>query len=295
MKKKEFEQVPIRSCFDKERKLASISKFEIEQLTGSSVDNKILVEPHRHDYYHIMYVKHGVGQHSIDFKTYRIKPNTMFFVSPGQVHTLETSIDTQGYVISFDASFYRLNDSIQKLLDYPFFHSLSNIPVVYFKEEHNKIHTAWEELYEEYNSNSTDKFTILRALFEVLLIRTARVYEEPSTIKEPTYLTFQLRKLETLIDNHFKELRLLNDYADLMHISPRHLNSLCKKGLNKTVTNLIHERTLIEAKRLLLFTNNSITEIAIDLGFADKSYFMRFFKKHTSLTAENYRNQQKAC
>ena len=64
-----------------------------------------------------------------------------------------------------------------------------------------------------------------------------------------------------------------------MFISAKHLNNLCKKGLNKTVTNLIHERIMIEAKRLLLFTDNSISEIAFELGFTDKSYFMRFLKK----------------
>ena len=84
---------------------------------------------------------------------------------------------------------------------------------------------------------------------------------------------------------------MLSDYADLMFISPKHLNSLCKKGLNKTVTNLIHERNLIEAKRLLLFTDNSVAEIAFELGFADKSYFMKFFKKHTKLTADMFRKQ----
>ena len=68
---------------------------------------------------------------------------------------------------------------------------------------------------------------------------------------------------------------------------------MCKKGINKTVLNLIHERILIEAKRLLLFTTNTITEIAYELGFTDTSYFMRFFKKHTSLTADAYRNHNK--
>ncbi|OIQ18126.1 MAG: hypothetical protein BM557_07900 [Flavobacterium sp. MedPE-SWcel] len=289
MRKKEFIDLPIKSIDNILNK--DISKFEIEQLTGDNNGEQIIVEPHRHDFYHIMYIKNGIGKHSIDFKTYDIEPNMMFFVSPGQVHSLETSIDTEGYVISFDSGFYHLSDNFQKLLDYPFFHSISNLPVIHLNEINNKIQPVWDELYEEYNSKTTDKNNMLRALFEVLLIRASRAYEKPIESVKPAYLTYQLRKLETLIDVHFKEYKLLNDYADLMHISPRHLNSLCKKALNKTVMSLIHERTLTEAKRLLLFTKNSVTEIAIELGFTDTSYFMRFFKKHTSLTADTYRNQ----
>ncbi|KAB1154189.1 MULTISPECIES: helix-turn-helix domain-containing protein [Tenacibaculum] len=291
MRKKEFTDLPIRSFEDNAFTPKQVSKFEIDRMTGENNGNQIIVEPHRHDYYHIMFIKKGIGKHSIDFKTYDIKPNMMFFVSPGQVHSIETSIDTEGYVISFDSGFYHLGDSFQKLLDFPFFHSISNSPIINIDKENTKIQAAWDELYEEYNASTNDKNNILRALFEILLIRSSRIYDSPTESEKPAYLTYQLRKLETLIDRHFKELRLLNDYADLMHISPRHLNNLCKKGLNKTVMNLIHERTLTEAKRLLLFTNNSISEIAYELGFTDTSYFMRFFKKHTSLTADTYRNQ----
>lgn len=293
MKKKEFENLPIRS-FENILPKQEVSKFEIGLLEIEKKNDKIIVEPHRHDYYHIMYVKNGVGEHIIDFKTYEIIPNSIFFVSPGQVHSLEINSDAEGYVISFNSDFYLLNDSLEKLLDFPFFHSLSNVPVVYLPENSTKVQDVWEELYEEYTTDSKDKNNILRALLEVLLIRTSRMYIQPLKDKEePTYLTYQLRKLETLIDTHYKEYRVLSDYASLMHVSPVHLNSLCKKGLNKTVKNLIHERLLIEAKRLLLFTNNSISEIAFELGFTDKSYFMRFFKKQTSYTADSYRNLNK--
>lgn len=286
MRKKEFKDVPIRTIdhiINKE-----VSKFEIERLTGSIVGNQMIVAPHRHNFYHIMFVKNGVGEHAIDFKTYDIKPNSIFFVSPGQVHSLKASSDIEGYVISFDSAFYHLNDNFQKLLDYPFFHSINNTPVVRLKENDKKIVTAWEELFEEHKSKTKDN--LLRALFEVLLIRVARVYQEPKTSNNPVYLTYQIRKLETLIDTHYKIHKKLEDYADLMHVSSKHLNSLCKKALNKTVINLIHERILIEAKRLLLFTKNTVTEIAHELGFADTSYFMRFFKRHTSVTAEMFRN-----
>ncbi|CAM1345004.1 AraC family transcriptional regulator [Tenacibaculum amylolyticum] len=289
MPKREFIQVPIRSIRQNDNTLNS--SFSIEHIKEDENADKVVVPAHRHDFYHIMFIKQGTGTNIIDFKTYNVQPNTLFFISPGQVHSIELSANVKGYVISFNSEFYLLNDTIQKLLDFPFFHSFSNAPVAYLNESNIKIQAVFDELYEEYKTNS-DK-NMLRALLELLLLRAARLYTKTPTKETPAYLTYQIRKLEALIDTHFKQYRVLNDYAELMHISPKHLNSLVKKGLNKTVKNLIHERLLIEAKRLLLFTNNSISEIAYELGFTDKSYFMRFFKKQTSITAETYRNQHK--
>ena len=288
MRKKNVETLPIRSFNDK-----VASNFEIVAINGDGKGQGLNVEAHRHDYYHILYIKQGLGKHVIDFKTYQVKPNSIFFVSPGQVHSLAIDSSVEAYVLTFNADFYALNNNMQSLLDYPFFHSITNAPVVYLPTHQAKIQATLDEIFMEYTLSEKGKETILRALLEVLLVRAARMYQTPANDDAPAYLTFQLRKLEALIDAHFKEHKLLNDYAEMMHISPKHLNSLCKKGLNKTVTNLIHERTLTEAKRLLLFTDNAIAEIAFELGFADKSYFMRFFKKHTGVTGDTYRKEGK--
>ncbi|MCT4637597.1 MAG: AraC family transcriptional regulator [Bacteroidales bacterium] len=292
MRKKEVEHLPVRTI-EGEFGHKALSKFDIVSLKEDSTDKGIIAESHRHDYYHIMFVSRGNGEHSIDFKTYDIKPNSIFFVSPGQVHSLVIDKNVDGYVVSFDSEFFTLNNTVQKLIDFPFFHSINNDPVLYLSRANETIQNLLDDMYNEYRADEKGKENVLRALIEILLIRSSRMYSQPVINEAPTHLTFQLRKLEALIDTHFKEYKLLNDYADMMYISAKHLNSLCKKGLNKTVTNLIHERTLTEAKRLLLFTDNTISEIAFELGFTDKSYFMRFFKKSTKLTADSFRKQNK--
>lgn len=292
MKAKNIENLPIRK-FDNEFGEKLSSKFSIDKLLEDKEGKGIVVEAHRHDYYHIVYVEQGNGEHVIDFKSYEIKAGSIFFVSPGQVHALQIDKNVKGYVISFNSDFYLLNDSLQKLLDYPFFHTMSNDPAVYIPDNNTQMQEVLDEMYREFNIQEKGSDRILRALVEVFLIRASRLHEQSDKEQKPKNLTYQIRKLEALIDTHFKEYKLLNDYAEMMYISPKHLNSLCKQALNKTVTNLIHERILTESKRLLLFTNNSISEIAFELGFADKSYFMRFFKKHTSLTADTFRKQNK--
>ena len=288
MKQKEVEKLPIRTIIG-EFGQTGLSRFGIDKVKPDEEGSGVIVEAHRHDYYHIMYIKRGSGVHSIDFKHYVVKPGSLFFVSPGQVHTIEIDKDVEAYVISFNSDFYLFHNNEQKLMDYPFFHTINNDPVVYF-EDTDMFDYIIKEMLTEYNNQAKGTEKILQSLMEILLVKASRMYTYPVKEESPVHLTFQLRKLETLIDKHFREYKLLNDYADLMYISPKHLNSLCKKGLNKTVTNLIHERTLTEAKRLLLFTDNSIAEIAFELGFADKSYFMRFFKKQTTQTADTFRN-----
>ncbi|MCT4587601.1 MAG: AraC family transcriptional regulator [Carboxylicivirga sp.] len=292
MRKREIEHLPIRSIENLFNNQA-LAKFEMERLELDKDKETYLVEAHRHDFYHILYVKNGRGVHSIDFKTYEVKPESIFFTSPGQVHSLELDKDVDGYVISFDSGFFMLNNSVQNLVDYPFFHSINNDPVLYLSESNAPLQDVLDELYKEYQTDEKGRENILRALMEILLIRSSRMYTQPGIDDTPMHMSVQLRKLEALIDQHFKKYKLLNDYADMMYVSPKHLNSISKKGLNKTVTNLIHERTLIEAKRLLLFTDNTISEIAYELGFADKSYFMRFFKRNTEMTADAYRNSNK--
>ncbi|PXY01490.1 AraC family transcriptional regulator [Marinifilum breve] len=290
MSRKDMDKLPVRS-FDTAFGEKQMSKFEMELLMPCK--NGISVEAHRHDYYHILFVKNGEGNHIIDFKSYNIQPNSIFFISPGQVHSMEIDQNVEAYVLTFNADFILQNDSFEKLLDYPFFHSISNQPFVYLPENSFKIQHILDEMYIESKASENGRDKMLRALLEVLLIRVLRLYKQALTTEAPNHLSYQLRKLERLIDTHYKEHKQLSAYADMMHFSPKHLNSLCKKGLNKTVTNLIHERTLTEAKRLLLFTNNTISEIGYQLGFADKSYFMRFFKKHTSQTADSFRKQNK--
>ncbi|MCT4648278.1 MAG: AraC family transcriptional regulator [Carboxylicivirga sp.] len=292
MRKREIEHLPIRSIENSFNDQV-MAKFEMDRLELGKDEQTYMVEAHRHDFYHILYVKDGCGEHSIDFKTYEIKPDSIFFTSPGQVHSLEIDNDVDGYVISFDSGFFMLNNSVQNLVDYPFFHSINNDPVLYLSESNAPLQDVLDEMFKEFNAEEKGRVNILRALMEILLIRSSRMYTRPSIDDTPMHMSVQLRKLDALIDQHFKKFKLLNDYADMMYISPKHLNSISKKGLNKTVTNLIHERTLIEAKRLLLFTDNTISEIAYELGFADKSYFMRFFKKHTEMTADAYRNTNK--
>lgn len=133
---------------------------------------------------------------------------------------------------------------------------------------------------------------ILHNYLDIFLLRLARRYEQPGAVPSSPTLTLQVRKLEGLIEANFRTLKQPRDYADLMNVTPKHLNDICKRGLNKTISELIQERLLLEIKRLLTYSSTTtIKELADTLGFHDKSYLMRFFKKHTGLTIDQFREE----
>ncbi len=97
-------------------------------------------------------------------------------------------------------------------------------------------------------------------------------------------------KLEQLIEENFHTLKQPSEYGELMNLAPSYLNSICKDSLGKTLSDLIHGRLLLEAKRMFAYSDMNINEVAAKLNFSDPSYFTRWFKKQHGTTAEAFRN-----
>ena len=100
-----------------------------------------------------------------------------------------------------------------------------------------------------------------------------------------------LRQLEQNIESYYKENKSAAFYASTLNITPKHLNRITKTTLNKTTTELITERILLEAKRLIVHSNNSLSNIAELLGYEDYSYFSKIFKKHTKITPIQFKKK----
>jgi len=103
----------------------------------------------------------------------------------------------------------------------------------------------------------------------------------------------RLRQVGARIDAHYSTRRLPRDYAELLYVSPNHLNALTQQVLGRSAGDLIRERVVLEAKRMLINSDRYVSEIAQLLRFEDNSYFVRFFKKHTGVTPEEFRKSKK--
>lgn len=249
--------------------------------------NEHLVQlPHGHDFYMSVLFTAGTGTHEIEFNHYLIKPGSVFMLGPGQVHTWELSDDIDGYVFFHTKEFYDLNFTYEKVDHYPFFCSLHNTPLIVLKKAALKIiKSMFSEIVNEYHHTKLMKFSKLPSMVNILYIELSREYL-PQKLRDDQNLPYlaKVRQLEDLINKNFVDIKSPGKYARLMYVSEKHLNRMVKVSLNKTTSDLITERIILEAKRMLVFSNKSIAEIIDELGYTDSAYFFRFFKKKTTLT-----------
>lgn len=232
----------------------------------------------------------GTGAHYIDFVSYEMSPNTLFFISPGQIHYSEIANCT-GYALFFTQEFL-LSDRVPKsfLSRLPFYHAEGQEQAVHLKNKQiSMFHRLFRRLEQEYLSKFQSKEELLRAYLQVLLLEAERlyVYKTIPHLTHPSSLLIQ--RFKDLIEEHFLTETTVKDYAQLLHVTANHLNATSKQLTGKTAGELIRSRILLEAKRLLVHSEQSIVQIAQHLNFQDPSYFGRFFKKGTNQSPNEFR------
>jgi AraC-like DNA-binding protein len=249
--------------------------------------------PHTHNFYLLLYVTAGHGTHTIDLVTYALQPGSVFFMTPGQVHHWQLSEDAQGYIIFFSPDFYLFRYPGNRLFDYPFFNPL-HPPALHLASPENELRPVVEQMWREASSPAPQQEEVIRSYLHIFLELAARHY--PATAveapEEHPHSLQLLREFGLLINQHLRESRTVQYYAERLHISPNHLNALCRRHLSKTASMLIQERVVLEAQRLLSYSTQTVAQIADALGFEDASYFGRYFRKHTARTPEQYRKAE---
>ena len=266
-------------------------EFYANDLTSHVKEHeKTILVPHRHNFYMSVLFTKGTGTHVIEFNKYSIQPGKVFMMMPGQVHNWKLSKDTEGYIFFHSKDFFDLNFTFERVSSYPFFSCLRNTPeIILNKSSCKPVERIYRDILEEYHQNKVLKFQKITSLINLLYINLSREYI-PGNMHNYQHLSYlaRLQQLEELIDNHFRTDKYPKSYAEMMHISVKHLNRICKTCINKTVSELISDRIILEAKRMMAFSKNNIAEITDDLGYIDNSYFARLFKKKTGKTPSDF-------
>lgn len=249
--------------------------------------------PHRHSFHHLVLFTRGKGTHTIDFETFTVKPFQVYFMVPGQVHSWHFEGETEGYIVHFNESlFTTFLQNGQYLERFPFFSGNSEdgvcqLPVT----AHDETIRLFESMLEEINQGAAMSVDMIRLKLIELFILVDRNCSGAQRRNVPQQKLVLLRNFKQLIDKQFRRIKLPKEYAELLYITPNHLNALCQDLLGKTAGDLIRDRILLEAKRLLTNADMTVTEIAYDLNFQDNSYFTRFFRKYTGVTPEEFRKK----
>ncbi|MFH6970515.1 AraC family transcriptional regulator [Flavobacterium petrolei] len=269
------------------------SDLYINTFKNHLIDHSFVEEPHRHNSYVLVFFTKGSGTHEIDFDVFAIQPGSMFFLQPGQMHHWNLSDDVEGFVIFYSQEMYNLYFGQKTIADYPFYSSVDNKPeMVFGASELKAILPYFESLIVETQSNQLLKQDKTMNLLDIIHIEIARKYSETHLHEAHSY-NVKIKNFEVLLENNFRIEKAPFFYASQLNITLKHLNRICNEMLQKTTTEVITARIILEAKRMLMDKKFTVNEIATELGFDDYSYFTRLFKKHTGMTSKDFRISKK--
>ncbi|RFM28346.1 AraC family transcriptional regulator [Deminuibacter soli] len=248
---------------------------------------------HKHTFYHLVYFTQGEGEQVIDFEHFPVKKGTLYFMRPGQVHNWHFNGMVDGYVINFyDRFFERAGFPVRLLSQFAFFgNHLASQVIQVSKKRQEEVTALFEQLVAEQEQDSPMQTEMTAALLLQLFILVHRQLPAATPADNGQYNSTILLNFQELIEQHYRQLRLPKQYAAMLYITPNHLNALCKDLTGMAAGEIIRNRVLLEAKRLLVNRDISIASIAAALHFTDDSYFVKFFKKYTGTTPEQFRKQ----
>lgn len=282
--------LPVYGINDFKPEAEQVPDFYISRFSMHMQKHDFITRPHRHDFYVVLYFSAGSGEHIIDFIKYEVKPGQLFFLAPGQVHSWSLSKDVEGDILFFSREFYESYFNDKKISRFPLFKSGAQVLTTT-----NHLEILWtldstiRQLYHEYTSQLTGSRDIIRDYLDILLHRLSHFMPKDAKATSGDAVSWQVQELQRLIEQHYLQHLTPAEYASTLNLNVKYLNELCQRYLGKTTGRLIQERLLLEAQRLLVHQDISITEVADELNFEDNSYFSRFFKKMTGQSPEQWR------
>lgn len=252
--------------------------------------------PHIHSFYQIVWFIKGFGKHYVDFHEYSVEDNTLFFVSPGQIHWFDKDSKFEGLTINFDENFLSDDGRDENVfLKYNIFNAFDAKPCFKVCDVcARSLSDFVAEIKEEFMHN--DEFAhieYLNHLVKLFLIQVQRmgkrecnVQLQPSNNIHRTFVKFR-----QMIENNYRHMHTAKEYANCMNITTKTLYNNVIDVAHITPLQMIDNRIVLEAKRLLRHTSLKVKEIAYQLGFEDSSYFVKFFKKQAGCLPLDFRDR----
>lgn len=263
---------------------------DFEIMRFEEMEEPDVADIHKHSFYEILWTEKGISKQTIDYKEYEVFPNSLFFISPNQVHQFEEWKTLTGGTILFTEDFYLLNhDSKNKLFELTFLDNIYANPCINLtKKDFAEIKQTIDLISAE-QKRKDKSLTITQSLLHILLAQVQRFVDTETENPVSKKYLIVYKQFKNLLDKHFTENQTTNFYAQLLFITPHHLNFICKTITAKTAGEVIRARSILEAKRLLTFSDLSVSEIARQLNYFDSSYFAKLFKAETNLSPVTFK------
>ena len=248
--------------------------------------------PIRRPHYQIVWINQGSGYFGIDLEKYRIKDNTTYTIPPGRFHQFMPEGRLSGYVLSFNIDFlYLAIESPGR----PFFteitSDLNRVKMYLLKREDRILQDVLADISREFGANLMLRQEILSGLFKVFLIYMKR--QSASARQEDVNCprTQLFNSFYAKLDNQFRTKKQVADYANELFVSPNYLSTVIKKVTGHSASYHIRQRTVQEAKRLVMYNNANMKMVAFSLGFEDLSHFSKYFKNAAGINFTAFRKK----
>ncbi len=250
------------------------------------------LRPHYHAFFQIFLLR-GNATVMHDFVEFRARGATLVFLSPGQVHTVKPRPGLSGTSISFTQEFFDHHAPPPSMIfTFPFFFPADTRPWLNVSpHDPFRIGEVFEEMQREFDAAQSGTTEVLRAMLHILLVRAARLYGVAHPPKKGSRSSTLLRQFHLAVEQRFREFHSVPQYARLLGVTPNHLHDVVREESGRTAGDIIRQRRMLDAKRLLLHSESSVSEIAYALGFQDPSYFARAFKRDTGQAPAEFRDE----
>ncbi len=253
-----------------------------------------LISLHSHKYLQqVVFVARGECCCTIETNSYNLRGPVLILPPPDVAHGFKFDPEAEGVVISFTDDVVRGKTGLRSGLHERLMAAQRRL-FVNIKEERvaRRLKRIAGDLVGEIALRRDGYEIAMRSQLAIIVVEISRLIREDGAdnTEHTIYVDEKIERLRQLIEENFHETRHLTDYASWLNMTPDRLNEHCKRIAGKTAGSMVRQRLLIEAKRQLVYSDLSVSEIAYDLNFSDPSYFSRFFRKSTGVTPQQFRS-----
>lgn len=270
-------------------------EFEILDLAEVFDSSKgLMTVPHRAQFYHIIWIEQGEGTHFVDFEPIEVTDNSIILIPHNSVNLFDKNGRYHGKAILFTNSFFCKNDQDSQFLHASMlFSDLYKTATINIDPQTSDLRIILNAMETEYQRHpDTAQYHILHNMLHIFLLQAERELRKQGFQElKPSGHLDNLLSFKALLTQNFRTEKSVNKYATDLAISKKQLHKATTTLLGKTPKQIIDERILLEAKRLLVHSHQSIKEIAYELGYEEPTNFIKYFRKHTDTTPAEFRAQ----
>ncbi|MDR0605179.1 MAG: AraC family transcriptional regulator [Bacteroidales bacterium] len=279
------DKIPVHKLHEKSSS-GILLEYIRDEIVTQNADASLLREVHRDNYYVFLFQEWGEIRGLIDFKEYHVQNVALGCVLPGQVHSLDVVSKWAGWAMCMDAMF--IKDEWKEIFETVLISG--NSIIVPDSGTQDDLRFGFTLLYRKMQSAGRSSVQhIVSALATAIAGMIAEAYRQHQFSVFNKRLTSITLQFKTLIAVHLKTVKNPAHYASILNISPAYLNEAVKKTTGFPAGYWIQSAAMLEAKRLLFYTDKSVKEVAAELGYDDYSYFTRLFTKLSGIPPTLFR------